>query len=123
ILGTTRPDPTNRRLIVLPWMSWMNWLGAGLDRQAPQHFLYFLPLPQGQGSFRPTLGCVLRLSVCGASELEAWTGGLGQLESGPEDAARALLCLGSLLKQAHYSISFTTSMIRWNPCRLWLSIT
>src|SRR5882672_7396352 len=22
----------------------------------PQHFLYFLPLPQGQGSFRPTLG-------------------------------------------------------------------
>src|ERR1700730_10114701 len=24
--------------------------------QAPQHFLYFLPLPQGQGSFRPSLG-------------------------------------------------------------------
>ena len=23
--------------------------------QAPQHFLYFLPLPQGQGSLRPTL--------------------------------------------------------------------
>src|SRR5688500_8463931 len=23
---------------------------------APQHFLYFLPLPQGQGSFRPTFG-------------------------------------------------------------------
>jgi hypothetical protein len=23
---------------------------------APWHFLYFLPLPQGQGSFRPTLG-------------------------------------------------------------------
>src|SRR5579862_9851873 len=22
----------------------------------PQHFLYFLPLPQGQGSFRPTFG-------------------------------------------------------------------
>jgi len=22
---------------------------------APQHFLYFLPDPQGQGSFRPTL--------------------------------------------------------------------
>jgi len=21
---------------------------------APQHFLYFFPLPQGQGSFRPT---------------------------------------------------------------------
>jgi hypothetical protein len=24
-----------------------------------QHFLYFLPLPQGQGSLRPTLGEVL----------------------------------------------------------------
>ena len=24
--------------------------------EAPQHFLYFLPLPQGQGSLRPTLG-------------------------------------------------------------------
>jgi len=23
--------------------------------QNPQHFLYFLPLPQGHGSFRPTL--------------------------------------------------------------------
>ena len=23
---------------------------------APQHFLYFLPLPQGHGSLRPTLG-------------------------------------------------------------------
>jgi len=22
--------------------------------QAPQHFLYFFPLPQGQGSLRPT---------------------------------------------------------------------
>ncbi len=22
----------------------------------PQHFLYFLPLPQGQGSLRPTFG-------------------------------------------------------------------
>src|ERR1039458_6648245 len=85
-LGTTRPDPTNRRFIVLPWMSWMNWLGAGLDRQAPQHFLYFLPLPQGQRSFRPTLGCVLRTSVWGASELEVWTEGAGQLESGAEDA-------------------------------------
>ena len=25
----------------------------------PQHFLYFLPLPQGQGSFLPTLGSSL----------------------------------------------------------------
>jgi hypothetical protein len=46
------------------------------------------------------------MSVCGASELEAWTGGAGQLESGAEDAARPPLPLGSLLKQAHHSISF-----------------
>jgi hypothetical protein len=26
------------------------------DQLAPQHFLYFFPLPQGQGSLRPTLG-------------------------------------------------------------------
>ena len=26
---------------------------------APQHFLYFLPLPQGQGSLRPTRGAAL----------------------------------------------------------------
>ena len=33
----------------------------------PQHCLYFLPLPQGQGSFLPTFGIVLRtvmLSPC-----------------------------------------------------------
>jgi hypothetical protein len=29
----------------------------------PQHFLYFLPLPQGQGSFLPTLAW-LRLIGC-----------------------------------------------------------
>ncbi len=27
-----------------------------LFRYLPQHFLYFLPLPQGHGSFRPTVG-------------------------------------------------------------------
>jgi len=42
-----------------------NWIEASVhDRlqcrspAAPQHFLNFLPLPQGQGSFRPTLGCI-----------------------------------------------------------------
>src|ERR1700690_3262243 len=33
----------------------------------PWHFLYFLPLPQGQGSLRPTLGCVLRMG-CGSDD-------------------------------------------------------
>ncbi len=27
-----------------------------LEGQAPQHFLYFLPLPHGHGSFLPVLG-------------------------------------------------------------------
>jgi len=33
-----------------------------LHSQAPQHFLYFLPLPQGQGSFRPIFS-VARFTV------------------------------------------------------------
>src|SRR6185503_20292672 len=32
---------------------------------APWHFLYFLPLPQGHGSFRPTFGS-LRRTVFGS---------------------------------------------------------
>ena len=36
------------------------WCASGIERSfayapAPWHFLYFLPLPQGQGSLRPTL--------------------------------------------------------------------
>jgi hypothetical protein len=50
------------RFIVRYWA----WRGDDLGRQAPQHFLYFLPLPQGQSSFRPGLGAwnwiVFRLS-------------------------------------------------------------
>jgi hypothetical protein len=30
---------------------------------APWHFLYFLPLPHGQGSLRPTLGCSSRICL------------------------------------------------------------
>ena len=34
------------------------WLpgGALCTQPAPQHFLYFFPLPHGQGSLRPTFG-------------------------------------------------------------------
>jgi len=32
----------------------------------PWHFLYFFPLPQGQGSLRPTLSS-FRWTVCGAT--------------------------------------------------------
>ena len=31
---------------------------TGVGRHCKQHFLYFFPLPQGQGSFRPTLGAI-----------------------------------------------------------------
>ena len=36
---------------------------------APWHFLYFFPLPQGQGSLRPTLG-IERCCVAGALSVE-----------------------------------------------------
>src|SRR5215831_278762 len=41
----------------------------GLTRlvlHAPWHFLYFFPLPQGQGSLRPTFS-LLRWTVCGGA--------------------------------------------------------
>jgi len=31
-------------------------LSGSYSLTAPQHFLYFLPLPQGQGSLRPIFG-------------------------------------------------------------------
>jgi|GEM_PF-5500767 len=38
------------------------------DHSSPfrQHFLYFLPLPQGQGSLRPTLEAAVRMVSTGA---------------------------------------------------------
>jgi hypothetical protein len=33
----------------------------------PQHFLNFLPLPQGQGSFLPALGVVLTTCLGGST--------------------------------------------------------
>ena len=33
-----------------------------LSTYPPQHLLYFLPLPHGQGSFRPVLACTLAAS-------------------------------------------------------------
>nr|WP_286133467.1 hypothetical protein [Colwellia sp. UCD-KL20] len=34
----------------------------------PQHFLYFRPLPQMQGSLRPTLGAALVNGACGGGQ-------------------------------------------------------
>ena len=39
----------------------------GSGRQEPQHLLYFLPLPQGHGSFLPTLSAVRTLGLATAS--------------------------------------------------------
>jgi hypothetical protein len=36
----------------------------------PQHFLYFFPLPQGQGSFRPTFARVGRAGTVAGVDLE-----------------------------------------------------
>jgi len=43
----------------VPYQSLAKMYLTRIRIQAPQHFLYFLPLPQGQGSFRPTLGLSL----------------------------------------------------------------
>jgi hypothetical protein len=69
----------------------------------PQHFLYFLPLPHGQGWFLPILGVGLLIGRRAA-------------------VARLVLSVGwaaaterSSLKHAHHSISFTVSCTkrRW----------
>ena len=39
-----------------PWGSPLPMSSSVNQLPSPQHFLYFLPLPQGQGSLRPTLG-------------------------------------------------------------------
>src|SRR3990172_7921396 len=36
-----------------PYLMCVYEVEVGTPNQAPQHFLYFLPLPQGQGSLRP----------------------------------------------------------------------
>jgi hypothetical protein len=42
--------------------------GSGVH--APQHFLYFLPLPQGHGSFLPVFGVALLIWEDKASKLD-----------------------------------------------------
>src|SRR5271157_6440498 len=51
--GRGRPSPHNRPH-TSELLQALNRL-SGIYEFAPQHFLYFLPLPQGQGSLRPTL--------------------------------------------------------------------
>ena len=42
----------------------------------PQHFLYFLPLPQGQGAFRPTLSFRV-IGATGAGSIKSPNGAAG----------------------------------------------
>ena len=44
----------------------------------PWHFLYFLPLPHGHGSFRPTLGSSRRTVCTGASSPPTRGGAAGR---------------------------------------------
>src|ERR1035438_3271265 len=62
----------------------------------PQHFLYFLPLPHGQGSFRPTFGSVL------------WIGSTTSYSAGRKRSSRTGGRWFSR-KEAHHDISLCTS--------------
>ncbi len=54
------PAPVSYAMISLPTITasaaWPPTLRVNQADSAPQHFLYFLPLPQGQSSLRPTFG-------------------------------------------------------------------
>ena len=71
--------------------------GAVSGIHAPQHFLYFLALPHGQGSFRPIFGVALLIGEDGA--------GLS-LEFG---ATRVVFLARSSRKHAHHPISATVT--------------
>jgi len=43
----------------------VRWLNPSAWRQAPQHFLYFFPLPQEHGSLRPGVASLRRVSTFG----------------------------------------------------------
>jgi hypothetical protein len=55
---------------------------------SPWHFLYFFPLPQGQGSFRPTFGTVPRVGTPG-TPIRSGTG-----RGGPEGVAEGVIAPG-----------------------------
>ena len=59
-LQTKLPDGCQRTILAPAGIFCAFCVRGHQDLEAPQHFLYFLPLPQGQGSLRPTLGSCLR---------------------------------------------------------------
>src|SRR5437762_1195378 len=88
----------------------------------PQHCLYFLPLPHGHGSFRPTLGPVrtgLAFS-CAAAAAASLTTSLGLVPGPPVEPVvvpppKALLlwcnvCFGTFFRKS--SNAFTLEALR-----------
>src|SRR5436190_22583635 len=88
------------------------------DYILPQHCLYFLPLPQGQGSFRPTLGPVrtgLAFSWAAAASLTtslALPGWPADPGAAPPNALLLWcnVCLGTLRRKS--SNAFTLDALR-----------
>ena len=64
--------PYRKNIFRIPAFAGMTLLYAFF----PQHFLYFFPLPQGQGSFRPTLGCWSFICFIFCSPWGAWAAAL-----------------------------------------------
>src|SRR4051794_30264903 len=71
--------------------------GAGPDFHAPQHFLYFLPLPHGHGSFLPVFAIALLLGLREAARFS--------LESAAPWPARFTRFWLFSRKHAHHPIS------------------
>ena len=70
---------------------------------APQHFLYFLPLPHGHGSFLPVFGVALMIGEAGATGFSRFA----------EAGAVLFAPFGlSSRKHAHHPISVTVSDTR-----------
>src|SRR3954452_14162015 len=71
--------------------------GEGPDFHAPQHFLYFLPLPHGHGSFLPVFAIALLLGLREAARFS--------LESAAPWPARFTRFWLFSRKHAHHPIS------------------
>jgi hypothetical protein len=63
----TAPHPSQTIQLLLPFQYSVD----GVLGVPPQHFLTFLPLPQGQGSLRPTFGVARTMGIAG---IGVWPG-------------------------------------------------
>src|SRR5690606_22383777 len=84
----------------------------GIQATAPWHFLYFLPLPQGQGSLRPTFSVVTGSRRCGT---EAGTAAFGGAADVTVVAVTGSDSLASWMRNRYRTASrFTASTMSWN---------